>query len=158
MLLSVQFDFRYEDTVRFNFNQPIGLGSDYCNEEEIDPEEILHINMNNKKTLRTRVINSLTDERNYLDSLISSKPNIEETRSDISEYQFYIDKFEKVNKIIRDNLNQIRLNKKEELILDWRDASEIEVSRIDTELLTDIIIQKIEYKLQCLLNRKEKIK
>lgn len=87
-------DFRYEDTLRINFNTPLGLGS-YCD-----------------------TVEELKDEFDYVYNELSKKYNDETLKKFIN---------------ITDKVNNYLLKTFGDVILDWRDDSELEIHGVSED-------------------------
>ena len=104
-LLIDNVDFRYEETLRINFNTelPVGLGSSFSSADEIDDEY--------------KEINGLKD---WIDEAL----------------QYYIDLTDKVNDIIYEVLG-------EDIEIDWRDSSEVEIHNVINDNKVEKLISRI---------------
>jgi hypothetical protein len=95
-------DYRYENTLRINFNIPLGLGS-YCD---------------NLQDLKTECDYVYEDLSEIYDDVVLSK---------------CIDLFDNVNSTLREKLG-------DDVELDWRDDSEIEIHNVKSGIdLEDLI-------------------
>lgn len=95
-------NYRYENTLRINFNIPLGLGS-YCD---------------NLQDLKTECDYVYEDLSKIYDDVVLSK---------------CIDLFDNVNNTLREKLG-------DDVELDWRDDSEIEIHNVKSDIdLEDLI-------------------
>jgi hypothetical protein len=98
-------DFRYENTLRIDFNTelPVGLGSSFSSVDEIDDEY--------------KEIDGLKD---WTDEAL----------------QYYIDLTDRVNDIIYEVLG-------EDIEIDWRDSSEVEIHNVINDNKVEKLISRI---------------